>query len=122
MLDRDLAILYEVKSIALRQQVKRNKDRFPTDFMFQLNAAETRLLVSQNVIEEGVWVGRAHMPLRSKQLRCSRRCSPGKRALQVNIAIMRAFVRMREMLMDHQHLLRKVELPKRPIGFVPAAG
>ena len=50
MLDRDLAELYGVKSIALRQQVKRNRERFPEDFMFQLTPAEADALVSQNVI------------------------------------------------------------------------
>src|SRR5438067_12815059 len=50
MLDRDLAELYAVKAIALRQQVKRNSQRFPPDFIFQLTATEADLLVSQNVI------------------------------------------------------------------------
>lgn len=50
MLDRDLAALYGVKPIALRQQVKRNKNRFPEDFMFQLTAAEAESLLSQSVI------------------------------------------------------------------------
>ena len=50
ILDRDLAELYEVKAIALRQQVKRNMDRFPEDFMFQLTKQEATILVSQNVI------------------------------------------------------------------------
>ena len=50
MLDRDLADLYQVKPIALRQQVKRNSDRFPEDFMFQLTETEADLLVSQSVI------------------------------------------------------------------------
>ena len=50
MLDRDLAGLYGVRTIALRQQVKRNSDRFPNDFMFQLSDKEVDLLVSQNVI------------------------------------------------------------------------
>src|SRR5437879_5627478 len=50
MLDRDLASLYKVKAIALRQQMKRNKDHFPTDFAFQLSEAEAAMLVSQSVI------------------------------------------------------------------------
>ncbi|MDP2922413.1 MAG: ORF6N domain-containing protein [Candidatus Omnitrophota bacterium] len=52
MLDRDLAKLYGVKAIALRQQVKRNRERFPEDFMFQLTMEEAKNLVSQNVIPE----------------------------------------------------------------------
>ena len=50
MLDKDLAELYEVKAIRLREQVKRNSKRFPTDLMFQLNTKEVELLVSQNAI------------------------------------------------------------------------
>ena len=50
MLDRDLADLYDVKAIRLREQVKRNKERFPDDFMFQITAEEANLLVSQNAI------------------------------------------------------------------------
>jgi len=50
MLDRDLACLYGVRSIALRQQVKRDIERFPNDFMFQLTKQEIKFLVSQNVI------------------------------------------------------------------------
>ncbi len=50
MIDRDLATLYGVKTIALRQQVRRNLDRFPEDFMFRLTAEEGEVLVSQNVI------------------------------------------------------------------------
>jgi len=50
MLDRDLAILYEVKNIRLREQVKRNYEKFPDHFMFQLNNTEIELLVSQNAI------------------------------------------------------------------------
>ena len=50
MLDRDLALLYRVKPIALRQQVKRNPERFPGDFMFKLSKGEIEILLSQNVI------------------------------------------------------------------------
>lgn len=50
MRDRELVDLYDVKAIALRQQVKRNRTRFPKDFMFQLSVSETRSLLSQNVI------------------------------------------------------------------------
>ena len=50
MLDRDLAELYKVRPIALRQQVKRNKNRFPDDFMFQITKGEAETLVSQNMI------------------------------------------------------------------------
>jgi hypothetical protein len=146
MLDRDLAGLYGVKAIALRQQVKRNKDRFPKDFLFQLNARETARLVSQNVIAGGKSLGGSKPYAFTEQgVAMLSSVLSSKRALQVNIAIMRAFVRMREMWLDHQDLLRKIQdielryddqfqevfdairalteppaMPRRPIGFVPA--
>ena len=64
MIDRDIALLYGVKTIALRQQVKRNMDRFPVDFMFQLDAQEVEILLSQNVIPSKQSlgeIGRAHV-------------------------------------------------------------
>ena len=99
MLDRDLAELYSVRTIALRQQVKRNKDRFPHDFMFQLSKPEAELLVSQNVIPSRRSLGgslpyvftQEGVAMLSSVLRSAR-------AVQVNIAIMRAFVRLREAL------------------------
>jgi hypothetical protein len=146
MLDRDLAVLYDVKPIALRQQVKRNMNRFPRDFMLHLTARETKGLVSQNVIADGRSLGGARPYAFTEQgVAMLSSVLTSKRAVQVNIAIMRAFVRMREMLIDHQDLLRKiqemelryddqfqevfdairdltqpVDLPRRPIGFVPA--
>lgn len=57
MLDRDLAQLYGVKTIALRQQVKRNKERFPEDFMFHLNSEESEMLVSHFVIPSVKYFG-----------------------------------------------------------------
>jgi len=146
MLDRDLAELYGVKAIALRQQVKRNLDRFPKDFLFQLHAREIRALLSQNVIADERSLGGSKPYAFTEQgVAMLSSVLTSKRALQVNIAIMRAFVRMREMLLDRQDLLRKIqemelryddqflevfdairalteppEMPRRPIGFVPA--
>jgi hypothetical protein len=145
MLDRDLAELYGVKAIALRQQVKRNMDRFPKDFLFQLHAREIQSLVSQNVIPDERSLG-GFKPYAFTEQGVAMLSSvlTSKRALQVNIAIMRAFVRMREMWIDHQDLLRKIQdielryddkfqevfdairalteppdVPRRPIGFIP---
>jgi len=71
ILDRDLAMVYEVKAIALRQQVKRNADRFPEDFMFQLSDQETNALLSQNAIPSLRSMGDTFpMLLRSKVLQC----------------------------------------------------
>ena len=147
MLDRDLAVLYGVKTIALRQQVRRNPYRFPKDFMFQLNRGETSLLVSQNVIPSARSLGGA-LPLAFTEQGVAMVSSvlTSKRAVQVNIAIMRAFVRMRELMIDHQDLFRKIqemelkydeqfqavfaairnlieqpEAPRKPIGFVHAS-
>jgi ORF6N domain len=69
MLDRDLAALYEVKAIALRQQVKRNMDRFPADFMFQLSDQETGFLLSQNVIPSSRSLG-GFLPYALTEQRC----------------------------------------------------
>ncbi len=110
ILDRDLAELYKVKPIALRQQVKRNLKRFPQDFMFQLTQEEADFLVSQNVIPSRRSLGGAlpyafteqGVAMLSSVLR-----SPV--ALAVNIGIMRAFVRLRQMLASHTDLARKLE-------------
>lgn len=118
MLDRDLAALYGVKPIALRQQVKRNKDRFPEDFMFQLTAAEAESLLSQSVIPSRRSLGgftpyaftEQGVAMLSSVLR-------SKRAVTVNIQIMRAFVKLREMLGTHRELARKLaQLEKRIEG------
>lgn len=115
MLDRDLAALYGVKPIALRQQVKRNRDRFPKDFMFQLTAAEAESLLSQSVIPSRRSLGgftpyaftEQGVAMLSSVLR-------SKRAVIVNIQIMRAFVKLREMLATHRELARKLaQLEKR---------
>ena len=110
MLDRELAVLYGVNTRPLRQQVKRNPDRFPKDFMFRLSKAETALLVSQNVIPSARSLG-GSLPLAFTEQGVAMLSSvlTSKRAVQVNVAIMRAFVRMRELMFDHQDLFRKIE-------------
>lgn len=110
MLDRDLAILYGVKPIALRQQVKRNKDRFPGDFMFQLSQKEADLMVSQLVIPSKRSLG-GFLPFAFTQEGVAMLSSVlrSKRAIQVNIAIMRAFVRLREMLASNATLARRLD-------------
>ena len=110
MLDRDLANLYEVKAIALRQQVKRNIARFPEDFMFQLNDEEVNMLVSQNVIPSRKVLG-GSLPYVFTQEGVSMLSSVlrSKRAVQVNISIIRTFVRLRQMLATHEDVARKIE-------------
>lgn len=108
MLSNDLAELYGVEVRALVQAVKRNIDRFPADFMFQLNEKEYDSLKSQIVISSWGGARRARpyafteqgVAMLSSVLR-------SKRAIQVNIAIMRAFVKLRELLESNEELNRK---------------
>ena len=117
ILDRDLADLYQVKPIALRQQVKRNQDRFPEDFMFQLTEKEADLLVSQNVIPSKQSLG-GYLPYVFTQEGVAMLSSVlrSKRAIQVNVAIMRAFVRLRQMLESNVELNRKFAAVIRKLG------
>ena len=108
MLSNDLAELYGVEVRALVQAVKRNVDRFPDDFMFQLNTKEYQSLKSQIVISSWGGARRARpyafteqgVAMLSSVLR-------SKRAIQVNIAIMPAFVKLRELLESNEELNRK---------------
>src|SRR5271154_2314650 len=114
MLDRDLADVYEVKAIALRQQVKRNQQRFPRDFMFQLTALEAEILVSQNVIPSRRSLGGFRPYVFTQEgvaMLSSVLTSP--RAVAVNIAIMRAFVKLREVMATHKDLAHKIESLER---------
>ncbi len=109
MLSPDLAQLYDVEPRALVQAVKRNLERFPVDFMFQLNGREFRGLKSQIVTSSWGGLRRAApyafteqgVAMLSSVLR-------SQRAVRVNIEIMRAFVRLRQMLASHADLARKV--------------
>ncbi|MEK7504810.1 MAG: ORF6N domain-containing protein [Patescibacteria group bacterium] len=109
MLDRDLALLYGVKAIALRQQVKRNLDRFPADFMFQLTDSEADYLVSQVVIPSRKHFGGA-LPYAFTQEGVAMLSGVlrSERAVKVNIEIMRAFVRLRRMLIENAALSKKL--------------
>ena len=110
MLDFHLAELYAVETRALKQAVRRNPDRFPADFMFELNADEAQLLVSQNVIPGlGKLGGASPMAFTEQGVAMLSSVLRGDRAVQVNIAIMRAFVRLREMLGTNADLARKLE-------------
>ncbi|MGC9598812.1 MAG: ORF6N domain-containing protein [Minisyncoccia bacterium] len=114
MLDRDLAVLYGVRAIALRQQVRRNKNRFPEDFMFQISREEAKTLVSQNVIPSKRSLG-GFLPYAFTEHGVAMLSSvlTGERAAQVNVAIMRAFVRFRSLLAAHKELARKIEAMER---------
>ncbi len=145
LLDSDLAALYGVETRALVQAVKRNAGRFPDDFMFQLTAQEWADLKSQTVISSS-WGGRRIPPYAFTELGVAMLSSVlnSERAIQANIAIMRAFTQLRSMLASHSDLARKLEAlekkydgqfrvvfqalrdlmepplpPKKPIGFQP---
>ncbi|MBP7829406.1 MAG: ORF6N domain-containing protein [Kiritimatiellae bacterium] len=110
MLSGDLADLYGVLPKVLMQAVKRNAERFPADFMFQLARQEVAILKSQFVTSSWGGVRRARPYAFTEQgvaMLSSVLHSP--RAIQVNIAIMRAFVRLRQMLSAHADLARKLE-------------
>ena len=111
MLDRDLAHLYGVKPIALRQQVKRNKTRFRADFMFQLDRKEAEALVSQSVIPSRRSFG-GSLPYAFTEQGVAMLSSvlKSKRAAQVNVEIMRAFVRLRAMIGHNRELTRRLDL------------
>ena len=145
MLDRDLAELYGVATKVLIQAVKRNADRFPEDFMFQFTEQEFNNLRSQSVTSS--WGGRRYPPYAFTEQGVAMLSSVlrSERAIHVNIEIMRAFVRLRQLLTTNTELARKLaalemkydaqfkvvfdairELmtppepkKKRPIGFAP---
>ena len=110
MLSNDLADLYEVEPRVLVQAVKRNIERFPSDFMFQLNDIEFKTLKSQIVISSWGGLRRANPYAFTEQgVAMLSSVLHSKRAIQVNIAIMRAFVKLREMLTAHKDLARKLD-------------
>jgi len=110
LLDATLAELYGVETRALVQAVKRNLARFPRDFMFQLSSDEVANLRSQNVISSS-WGGRRAPPYAFTEQGVAMLSSVlrSRRAVAVNIEIMRAFVRLREMIADHAQLLRRID-------------
>jgi hypothetical protein len=114
MLSTDLADLYGVESRVLVQAVKRNNERFPEDFMFQLTNQEVANLKSQFVISS--WGGRRAAPYAFTEQGVAMLSGVlnSKRAVQVNIAIMRAFVKLREMISSNKELAKKLlELEKK---------
>lgn len=115
MLDRHLAVLYDVRPRQLREQVKRNLSRFPDDFMFQLTVEEAQAMISCNAIPSWKHLGgslpfvftQEGVTMLSSVLRSSR-------AVEVNILIMRAFVRFREFIGGNRKLRARLDaLEKR---------
>jgi hypothetical protein len=110
ILDRDIAELYCVKPIALRQQVKRNIERFPEDFMLKLTDDEADFLVSQNVIPSKRSLG-GYLPYAFTEQGVAMLSSvlKSQRAIYVNIQIMRTFTKLRQILSTHKELRLKIE-------------
>jgi len=112
MFDHDLAKLYGVPTKALKQAVRRNLDRFPSDFMFELVKEEfARNLRSQFVTSSSSqWGGPRYRPMAFTEQGIAMLSSilRSERAVQVNIAIIRVFVRLREMMTTHKELARKL--------------
>jgi len=115
MLDRDLAALYGVPTKRLNEQVQRNIGRFPSDFMFQLNDSEAQALRSQIATSKKGRGGRRYNPYAFTEQGVAMLSSVlrSKRAVQVNIAIMRTFVKLRQILADNALLRRKIESMER---------
>jgi hypothetical protein len=109
MLDRDLAELYGVTTSRLNEQVKRNKKRFPADFMFQLSKEEFQNLISQNATSR--WGGIRKLPyaFTEEGVAMLSGVLTSDTAIRVNIQIMRIFTRMREVLLTHKDILLKLE-------------
>ena len=116
MLDSDLSELYGVETRVLNQQVKRNIDRFPDDFMFQLTTIEWEALKSQN--ESSSWGGRRKLPYVFTEhgvLMLSSALN-SKKAIAVNIQIMRIFTKLRAMLTDNLSLKLDIEEIKKKLS------
>ena len=125
MLDSDLAMLYGVEARALNQAVSRNKGRFPADFMFRLSTQEYENLRSQFVTSKAVEKGNSSQIVMSSRKHRGRAYRPyafteqgvamlssvlrSKRAVEVNIAIMRTFVQLRRLMDSNLDLARKIE-------------
>ncbi len=109
MLDEDLAELYGVETKRLNEQVKRNIDRFPEDFMFSLDEEEFANLKSQNATSS--WGGRRKLPnvFTEHGVLMLSSVLNSKQAIQVNIQIMRIYTKIREMILAHKDVFLRVE-------------
>ena len=119
MMDRDLAELYGVENRRLKEQVRRNIDRFPDDFMFEMTKEELNDWRSQFATSKSDIMGLRRPPFVFTEHGVLMLSSVinSKQAIQVNIQIMRIFTKMREMLLTHKDLLLKMEdIEKRMAG------
>ena len=111
MLDRDLALLYDVQTRRLKEQVRRNIERFPVDFMFELTKEELAEWRSQFATSNRDKMGIRIHPFAFTEHGILMLSSVlnSKRAIQVNIQIMRTFIKLKEMLISHKDLRQKIE-------------
>ena len=111
MLDQDLADLYEVPTRRLNEQVRRNPKRFPSDFCFHLTFQEVAILRSQFATSSSRWGGRRYLPLAFTEPGVAMLSSVlnSDRAILVNVEIIRAFIRLRQILSSNKDLARKLE-------------
>lgn len=119
MLDKDIAALYEVKPIRMREQVQRNIERFPTDFMFQLTETEVDFMVSQNAIPSRKYLGGFLPYVFSEQGVASLAgVLKSAKAAEVHVKIMRAFVEMRRFIQHNANVFIRLDsLERRQITF-----
>ena len=117
MLDKDLAELYDIKPIRLREQVKRNNSRFPENFMFQLSEKEVNTMVSQNAIPSRKHLG-GYLPYAFTEhgVLMLANVLRSERAIQVSIRIIEIFVKIRETLLAHEDILLQLEKIDLPAG------
>jgi hypothetical protein len=110
IIDSELANLYDVKTHVLNQAVKRNRERFPKDFMFQLSKKEYASLISQFVISKKGRGGRRKLPFVFTEHGVAMLSSVlnSKKAIEINIMIIRAFIKIRELLGTHKKLAMKI--------------
>ena len=110
MLDRDLAELYGVKAIRLREQVKRNQERFPDNFMFQLTELEVEKMVSQNAIPSRQHLG-GYLPYAFTEhgVLMLANVLKSEQAIRMSIRIIEIFVKLREVLLTHKDILLKLQ-------------
>lgn len=116
MLDADLAELYGVETRALNQALKRNVERFPEDFAFQLTAEESANLISQNVTSS--WGGRRKLPyvFTEHGALMLGNVLKSERAVEVSLMVVRAFIRMRELVEGNKELAQKLNQLERKVG------
>ncbi len=116
MLDFDLSILYKVETKRLNEQVNRNKERFPEDFMFRLTKDEYENLRSQ--IATSRWGGTRYMPMAFTEQGVAMLSSVlnSPTAIAVNIQIIRVFTKMRALLMTHKDILLQLEKMEKKLG------